>query len=62
MLLRAQKQLTLRNNELDTLIGVRTRKINRSLKSVTALPEEQVPFPQAVDKYAGAEPEGEPGP
>lgn len=42
VLTRTQKQLTRANNELDTLIGVRTRRIQSSLKSVTALPASEV--------------------
>ncbi len=42
VLTRTQKQLTRANNELDTLIGVRTRRIQSSLKSVTALPASDV--------------------
>ncbi|MEA4971113.1 MAG: DNA recombination protein RmuC [Candidatus Pelethousia sp.] len=44
VLTRTQKQLTRANNELDTLIGVRTRRIQSSLKSVTALPASDVPL------------------
>lgn len=42
VLSRAQKQLTRANNELDTLIGVRTRRIQSRLKTVTALPASEV--------------------
>lgn len=42
VLTRTQKQLTRANNELDTLIAVRTRRIQSSLKSVTALPASEV--------------------
>ncbi len=60
VLLRAQKQLTRANNELDTLIGVRTRQIQSRLKSVTALPEEQVSLylPREAVDITGLEPEG----
>ncbi len=44
VLTRAQKQLTRANNELDTLIGVRTRRIQSRLKDVTAMPAAQVPL------------------
>ena len=35
----AQNKLEMANNELDKLVGVRTRQIQRKLKSVTAMPE-----------------------
>lgn len=44
VLARAQKQLTRANNELDTLIGVRTRQIRSRLKTVTAMPPSEVPL------------------
>ena len=37
----AQNKLEMANNELDKLVGVRTRQIQRKLKSVTALPESE---------------------
>ncbi|MEA5058682.1 MAG: DNA recombination protein RmuC [Candidatus Pelethousia sp.] len=44
VLSRTQKQLTRANNELDTLIGVRTRRIQSRLKTVTAMPASEVPL------------------
>ena len=41
VLSRTQKQLTRANNELDTLVGVRTRRIQSSLKDVLAMPESE---------------------
>ncbi len=38
---RAQKQITRANNDLDTLIGVRTRRIQSSLKGVATMPESE---------------------
>lgn len=38
---KAQDRLVRANNDLDELIGVRTRQIRRSLKSVTELPEDE---------------------
>ena len=35
----AQQRLNQANSELDKLVGVRTRKIQRQLREVTALPE-----------------------
>ena len=40
VLQRAQEKINVANNELDKLIGTRTRAINRKLKGVTALPTE----------------------
>ena len=37
----AQQRLNQANSELDKLVGVRTRKIQRHLRDVTALPEEE---------------------
>jgi len=37
----AQNKLEMANNELDKLVGVRTRQIQRKLKSVTAMPESE---------------------
>ncbi len=37
---KTQERLTRANNDLDALIGVRTRQIQKSLKSVTAMPKE----------------------
>jgi len=36
-----QQRLEQANNELDKLVGVRTRQIQRKLRSVTTLPEEE---------------------
>lgn len=44
VLLKAQKQITRANTELDTLIGVRTRRIRSRLKDVTEMPAAQVPL------------------
>ena len=44
VLTRAQKQITRANNDLDTLIGVRTRRIQSRLKNVTSLPASEVPL------------------
>lgn len=59
VLSRTQKQLTRANNELDTLIGVRTRRIQSRLKDVTAMPatEAALYLPQEA---AEAEPQDEP--
>lgn len=40
----AQKRLVLANNELDQLVGTRTRAIERKLRDVTALPGEDEPI------------------
>ena len=37
----AQKRIEMANNDLDKLVGTRTRVIQRKLKSVTALPESE---------------------
>lgn len=44
VLSRAQKRITSANNELDMLIGVRTRRIQSSLKNVTAMPASEIPL------------------
>ena len=40
MLLATQQRLEQANQELDKLVGVRTRRIQSKLRSVTSLPEE----------------------
>ena len=40
VLLKTQEKLTRAHDDLDKLIGVRTRGIRRSLKEVTALPQQ----------------------
>ena len=37
----AQNKIEMANSELDKLVGVRTRQIQRKLKSVTAMPESE---------------------
>ncbi len=41
---KTQERLIRANNDLDMLIGVRTRQIRRSLKQVTAMPQAEVPL------------------
>ncbi len=41
---KTQERLVKANNDLDMLIGVRTRQIRRSLKNVTSMPQEEVPL------------------
>ena len=55
---KAREKLQLADDELDKLIGTRTRKINRSLKNVTALPAEE-DVSRIVDAYAGADEDDE---
>lgn len=57
VLSRAQKQLTRANNELDTLIGVRTRRIQSRLKTVTALPASEVALYLAEEALEITEPD-----
>lgn len=56
---KAQKQLDRVHGDLDTLIGTRTRKIRRTLKSVESLPAEEAP--RILDSADPIDPE-EPNP
>ena len=61
VLTRAQKQITRANNDLDTLIGVRTRRIQSSLKGVTTMPESEAAayLPPEAELWAEEPPETE---
>ena len=57
MLTHTQKQLIKANDDLDKLIGVRTRQIKSSLRKVTEMPESEVRLYIPIsedDAYTGA--------
>lgn len=57
-LTKTRERLRLADDELGKLIGVRTHKINRSLERITELPADDG-VAQLMDKYAGADDDGE---